>query len=459
MTGKTKPLPANWRTTTIGSVCSKPQYGWTTSAADSGDVKLLRTTDITRVPLDWSTVPYCRESPAEIEKYLLADGDIVVSRAGSVGVSCRVIAPERAVFASYLIRFRPNDDVDGKYLNYVLQSPAYWAQVRGSTAGIAIPNVNASKLSAFEFPLPPVVIQRRIVAEIEKQFTRLDSGISALRRMQANLKHYRAAVLKAACEGRLVPTEAELARREARGYEPATTLLTRILNERRAEYAASKRERSFTKDDARQLEALPEGWTWAGMRQVGEVQLGRQRAPQHHKGDYMRPYLRVANVFEARIDLRDVNAMNFTPEEFRKYRLVYGDILLNEGQTPELVGRPAMFRDEIPDCCYQKTLIRFRAYSGLLPSFALTVFRSYMHNGRFTRAASITTNIAHLTAEKFVDIEFPLPPFAEQMRIVAEVERRLSVVEELEATISANLQRAGRLRQSILQKAFTGELV
>jgi type I restriction enzyme, S subunit len=151
--------------------------------------------------------------------------------------------------------------------------------------------------------------------------------------------------------------------------------------------------------------------------------------------------------------------MNFTPEEFRKYRLVYGDILLNEGQTPELVGRPAMFRDEIPDCCYQKTLIRFRAYSGLLPSFALTVFRSYMHNGRFTRAASITTNIAHLTAEKFVDIEFPLPPFAEQMRIVAEVERRLSVVEELEATISANLQRAGRLRQSILQKAFTGELV
>ncbi len=173
----------------------------------------------------------------------------------------------------------------------------------------------------------------------------------------------------------------------------------------------------------------------------------------------MRPYFRVANVFEARIDLTDVNRMNFTPEEFHKYRLFHGDILLNEGQTPELVGRPAMFREEIPDCCYQKTLLRFRAYPGLLPAFALTVFRSYMHNGRFTRSASITTNIAHLTAEKFVEIEFPLPPFAEQTRIVAEVERRLSVVEELEANLSSNLQRALRLRQCVLNSAFSGTLV
>jgi type I restriction enzyme, S subunit len=209
--------------------------------------------------------------------------------------------------------------------------------------------------------------------------------------------------------------------------------------------------------DAKTLPALPDGWAWASMRQIGEVQLGRQRAPQHHSGDNMRPYLRVANVFEAHIDTSDVKKMNFTPVEFERYRLRFGDILLNEGQTPELVGRPAMFRDEVAECCYQKTLLRFRAYEGVLPHFALTVFLSYMHNRRFTRAASITTNIAHLTAEKFVEIEFPLPPRAEQTRIVAEVERRLSVVDELESIVKTNLQRATRLRQSILQRAFSGK--
>jgi type I restriction enzyme S subunit len=318
------------------------------------------------------------------------------------------------------------------------------------------PTVSKEVVLSYEVPVAPYKEQRRIVAEIEKQFTRLDAGAAALKQAQTALKRYRKSVLNAACKGRLVPTEAELARKENRTYETGEQLLQRIVAEPRAAYAANRKGRVFTARDAEQLLALPVGWTWGGMRQVGEVQLGRQRAPQHHTGDYMRPYLRVANVFEARLDLTDVATMNFTPAEFEKFRLRNGDILLNEGQTPELVGRPAMFRDEIPDCCFQKTLLRFRAYRGLLPSFALTVFRHYMHNGRFTRAASITTNIAHLTAEKFVEIEFPLPPLPEQTRIVAEVDRRLSVVEELEAQTLAELQRAKRLRESILQKAFAG---
>jgi type I restriction enzyme S subunit len=242
------------------------------------------------------------------------------------------------------------------------------------------------------------------------------------------------------------------------GFETGAQLLQRILSERRRNWKGPGKYKEASVIDPADLPALPNGWIWASMRQVGEVQLGRQRAPQHHSGDNMRPYLRVANVFEARIDTTDVKEMNFTPLEFEKYRLRPGDILLNEGQTPELVGRPAMFRDEVAECCYQKTLLRFRAYNGVMPQFALTVFRNYMHNQRFTRAASITTNIAHLTAEKFVEIEFPLPPLAEQARIVAEVERRLSVIEELEATVSINLNRAIRLRQAILSQAFKGAL-
>ena len=144
--------------------------------------------------------------------------------------------------------------------------------------------------------------------------------------------------------------------------------------------------------------------------QVGDIQLGRQRSPRHHSGTHMRPYLRVANVFEDRIDTSDVLQMNFTPSEFRTYELGYGDILLNEGQSLHLVGRPAMYRDEVPGACFQNTLVRFRPYNGLDPKFALIVFLAHLHSKRFQKIARWTTTMAHLGAARFSMVEFPLPP-------------------------------------------------
>src|SRR5450756_493739 len=96
--------------------------------------------------------------------------------------------------------------------------------------------------------------------------------------------------------------------------------------------------------------------------------------------------------YEDRLDLSDVMTMNFTPQEFKSYSLRCGDILLNEGQSPEYVGRPAMYRSEILNCCYQKTLLRFRAFEGVDRNFALAVFRAYLRNCRFRKSASITTS-------------------------------------------------------------------
>lgn len=103
------PKSAKWKWSTLGAVCSKPQYGWTTGAAATGNLKLLRTTDITSGQIDWDNVPFCREEPPEYGKYTLDQDDIVVSRAGSVGVSHLLRNPEKAVFASYLIRFRAGE--------------------------------------------------------------------------------------------------------------------------------------------------------------------------------------------------------------------------------------------------------------------------------------------------------------------------------------------------------------
>ncbi len=387
----------DWETTTLGSVCSKPQYGWTTSAVESGEIKLLRTTDITSGQIDWNTVPFCRDAPPNPEKYLLADGDIVVSRAGSVGVSHRVVAPKRAVFASYLIRFRPKPSVDGKYLAYYLQSPTYWSLVRGSTSGIAVPNVNASKLEAFSVPLAPIEEQRRIVAEIEKQFARLEAGMAALKRVQANLKRYRAAVLKSACEG---------------------------------------------------------PWHRKPLGEIADVRLGKMLDKAKHVSGRKLSYLRNVNVRWGKIETTDLLEMCFEDDEMERYGLKAGDVLVCEGGEP---GRASVWKGLLSDLKYQKALHRVRFDIPFEPYLLVYLLEWLAKTGGLDRRFTGST-IKHFTRESFVELPVPVPPLAEQTRIVAEVERRLSVVEELEAVAFANLQRATRLRQSILQRAFVGEL-
>jgi type I restriction enzyme S subunit len=141
------------------------------------------------------------------------------------------------------------------------------------------------------------------------------------------------------------------------------------------------------------------------------------------------------------------------------YRLERGDILLNEGQSVKLVGRAAMYNGEVPGACFQNTLVRFRARPGLNARYALVVFLHYLHSERFRAIAKWSTNIAHISAGRLATMAFPLPPRPEQDRIVAEVDRRLSVADrELDAVRSV-LARGASLRRTILLQAFTGRLV
>src|SRR5262249_46472704 len=146
----------------------------------------------------------------DIPKYRLSRGDLVFARTGATtGKSFLIGECPEAVFVSYLIRVRASADVNPRYLSAYFQSSDYWRQIESGKPGIGQPNVNGKVLGEIELPLAPLDEQYEIVAEIEKQFTRLEAGVAGLRRVQANMKRYRAAVLKAACEGKLVPTEAE----------------------------------------------------------------------------------------------------------------------------------------------------------------------------------------------------------------------------------------------------------
>jgi type I restriction enzyme S subunit len=339
-----------------------------------------------------------------------------------------------------------------KFLDYAL--PGYLKAINEVTSSVTVKHLSSKSIKEIPLPLPPFEAQNRIVAEIEKQFSRLDEAVANLKRVKANLKRYKAAVLKAAVEGKLT----EEWRKQHPDVEPADKLLERILAERRKAAGKGKYKEPVGPDTSG-LPELPAGWVWASYAQVGYLNLGRQRSPKYHSGQYMRPYLRVQNVFEDRIDLSDVMEMDFPPNDFEKYELKPGDLLLNEGQSPELLGRPAIYRGELPGVCFTNTLIRFRAVTEVSVEFALIVSRHNMRSGRFVDEGTITTNIAHLSLGRLATVEFPLPPLAEQHQIVAEVERRLSIVAGVEAQVDANLRRANRLRQSTLKQAFSGQLV
>jgi type I restriction enzyme S subunit len=302
--------------------------------------------------------------------------------------------------------------------------------------------------------------QRRIVTEIEKQFTRLEAGVTALRRVQANLKRYRAAVLKAACEGRLVPTEAALTKtgnRKAK-FETGEGLLARILTERRQSWRGRGAYKESAVLDTAHLPRLPEGWTWATLDQLG--QEGRPIIygiikPGPHIPDGV-PYVRVTEMKDGRIDVPNLRrASRERAAKFARATLAPGDVLISKDGT---IGRVAVVPTELAGGNITQHVMRAPIHAMMFRDFVVWAIRSdwcqHWLTGETRGVALRGVNV-----EDFRRLPIPLPPLAEQTRIVAEVERRLSVVEELEAVVSANLQRAGRLRQSILQKAFTGRLV
>lgn len=390
----------------------------------------------------------------------------------------KVVQPDFEGLASAeFIPLTPREGVLAEFVRYRINSSDFVAFASRLDEGDR-PRVDWSGIRQFELLLPPTAEQERIAAAIDSFLSRLDAAVASLERAQAKLKAYRASVLKAAVEGRLVPTEAEVARKEGRSYEPADVLRGRILKERRrrweeAELVRMKAVGKTPKDDkwkAKYKEpeqpdtsnspSLPEGWCWATVDQVGDVLLGRQRAPQFLTGKCSRPYLRVANIKDDRIELDDLEQMDFDAKHFEKYRVHPGDILVSEGQSPHLVGQSAIYRGKVDGLCFQKTLHRFRPFEyGPSSEFAQVVFRAHVSMGLFKAVASITTNIAHLTLEKFKRSRFPLPPAAEQDRMVAEMERRMSVADASEHQIAADRVRLRRLRQAILKWAFEGKLV
>ncbi len=363
------------------------------------------------------------------------------------------------VCSTDILVFSKNSYISNKYIANRFLCRDFVMYANQNVSGVQHPRVNFNILSQFPIPLPPFPEQRAMVSKIEQLFSDLDNGIENFKKAQAQLKLYRQSVLKAACEGKLVPTEAELARVVGRDYEHADVLLTRILNERRAAWENNGKGSKYKEPvvpDTSGLPALPEGWIWTYLDII---------SLKITDGEHIRPRVTTIGIpFLSAKDVRDDgiifdDSLYISEEDAKKFRNrcdpEYGDILIvSRGAT---IGRSCTVNiDKI--FCLLGSVILIKLYSMALNKFVSYSIKSVDIQKQLVVLSGSTAQQA-IYIRDIRKIKLPLPPHSEQRRIVAEVERRLSVSDKMEATITESLQKAESLRQSILKKAFEGKLL
>jgi type I restriction enzyme S subunit len=365
----------------------------------------------------------------------------------------------------------PASGVLPKYVFYALKAFNKEILRACSKQGTTVNSIETEKLLSYKIPLATPDRQAEIVAEIEKQFSRLDEAVASLKRIQANLKRYKAAVLKAAVEGKLT----EQWRKEHPDVEPADQLLKRILAERRAKWEAEELAKMMAKGkkpkddswkkkykepawpDMANLPELPEGWVWARVDAIAALKGGitvdkKRQDPTARTVSY----LRVANVQRGFLDLTEIKQIEAPETVIQELRLQENDILFNEGGDRDKLGRGWIWEGQLSECIHQNHVFRARLYLQGVSAKLVSWWGNTFGKDYFLRQGKQTTNLASINLSKLSEFPVPLPSVAEANVIIEEIDRRLSVTEELEATIETNLKRAERLRQTILQRAFSG---
>ena len=465
-------FPNGWTRATMGELVSDDGIftdgDWIESKDQdpNGDVRLIQLADVgDGVYLNKYSRYLTSQKSRELNCTHLVAGDVLIARMPDpLGRACVFPGDQKAAVTAVdvcIVR-TGSSGPNHHWLIWFVNAPEFRNEIALLQSGSTRKRISRKNLATIALPLPPLPEQHRIVAEIEKQFTRLDASVAALQRAQVNLKRYRASVLKAACQGELVPTEAELARAEGRDYQPADQLLQRILAQRRARWEAQPKRRGQYKEplppDTSDLPELPEGWLWATVAQLSSrIEYGTSsKAGSDSSG---MPVLRMGNIQNGELDFSDLKYLARDDPETLKTTLIPGDLLFNRTNSAELVGKTAVYKASHPPASFASYLIRVSLSCDVAPAYVCGCINSQHGRLYINQVKNQQVGQANVNGTKLAGMPVPLPPLAEQRRIVAEVERRLSVIQQAEATVEANLKRAERLRQSILQQAFSGKLV
>lgn len=478
---RTFPVPVGWALPCIGDVATLlAGYGFPTEyqGKSNGELPFFKVGDISEAwqrneRLLTSAKHYVtHDDAAQLRAKPLPKGSVVFAKIGAaISLNRRAIISTPSLIDNNCMGLAANADVlDTDYLFYFTCILRLGELSRASV----VPSLRKSDIEPIPLPLPPLNEQHRIVAKIEELFSDLDAGVAALKRAKANLKRYRASVLKAAVEGKL--TEEWRAKHPAK--EPASELLARILKERRQKWesdqlakfaAAGKQPPKNWRDkyvepkppETDGLPLIPQSWIWTTLDAMANVVGGVTKDQKKVNQPGMRevPYLRVANVQRGFLDLSEMKTISASEVDIAELRLEPGDMLFNEGGDRDKLGRGWVWSGELSECIHQNHVFRGRLVSQEIQPRFVSHHGNTFGKEWFIKAGKQTTNLASINLGVLRLFPVPIPPAEEQAEIISQVDEILSQIDATEKQIEHGLLRASRLRQSILNEAFSGRLV
>jgi len=447
-------LPEGWIETIFSEIFYSLQYGYTASASfDINEPKFLRITDIQDHGVDWEKVPGCLISSENISKYLIADDDILFARTGSIEKAWRAQNVPLSVFASYLIRGKLVDRSISVWIEKFIKSFCYLNQIGAIGAGTGRNNINAKNLSQVSFPLPPLNEQRRIVAKIEALGAHSRRSREALDAVPGLIEQFRQSVLAAAFRGDLTADWRSKNNNRDQYYLTAEELeLGQPFKQARCQT-----EKILELENVSALPKLPDGWFWGTPNLVCQdiVDCPHTTAKYTETGKIL---VRTSDFRVGHLDLTNVKFVNKETFEKRTKRLkpLHQDILYS--REGGIFGVACLVPSDVEICMGQRMMLLRVDRDYYVPELLMWA----MNSPQFFRQASqhVTGSASpHVNVGDIKNFVLPIPPLKEQKEILSVIRRMLQSIQKASDTYLSLLKDLSDLDQSILAKAFRGELV
>jgi type I restriction enzyme S subunit len=409
-------IPSNWQLANLGDISSDISYGYTASAtSEPTGVKLLRITDIQNNTVNWPNVPNCKIEPEKVGKYRLKQRDLVFARTGATVGKSYLLKGEipESVYASYLIRVRCLEGISIEFLSSYFQSPYYWRQITDFSAGIGQPNVNGTKLKNLSVPVPPLAEQKVIADKLDTLLTQVENTKARLERIPQILKRFRQSVLAAAVSGRL--TE-EL--RNGAEFEVESDALGKFVS---IDIGHAFKSKEFTDRGISLLRGQniePGALRWSETKYFPEAKLS----------------------------------------EFRHLFINSGDIVLAMDR-PIISSGLKIARAKPSDlpCVLVQRVARFKDFNDLLPDYLYVLLQDISFSN-YIQPNQTGSDIPHISGKQILAYPVEIPSIEEQTEIVRQVDQLFAHADRIEQQVNNALARVNNLTQSILAKAFQGEL-